>query len=108
MGINAGPALYRTGDYLGGAVNVASRVVNSAMPGQILLTEPVAKAASNDGIPVEELGVGYQGIGREVDAERQHWETLPRPALAVFAVRDSFAQSEPWITADTSWRSGST
>ena len=27
------------------------------MPGQILLTEPVAKAASNDGIPVEELGV---------------------------------------------------
>jgi adenylate cyclase len=57
VGINAGPALYRTGDYLGGAVNVASRVVNSAMPGQILLTEPVAKAASNDGIPVEELGV---------------------------------------------------
>jgi hypothetical protein len=26
------------------------------MPGQILLTEPVAKAASNDGIPVEEIG----------------------------------------------------
>ena len=57
VGINAGPALYRTGDYLGGAVNVASRVVNSAMPGQILLTEPVAKAASDTGISVEELGV---------------------------------------------------
>jgi class 3 adenylate cyclase len=27
------------------------------MPGQILLTEPVAKAASDAGIPVEEVGV---------------------------------------------------
>ena len=57
VGINTGPALYRTGDYLGGAVNVAARVVSSAMAGQIVLTEPVAKAASNTGIEVEELGV---------------------------------------------------
>jgi adenylate cyclase len=57
VGINAGPALYRTGDYLGGAVNVASRVVNGAMPGQILLTEPVATAADKAGIPVEEVGM---------------------------------------------------
>jgi adenylate cyclase len=57
VGINTGPALYRTGDYLGSAVNVASRVVNSAMPGQILLTEPVANAAGKAGIEVEELGV---------------------------------------------------
>jgi adenylate cyclase len=57
VGINSGPALYRTGDYLGSAVNVASRVVSSAMAGQILITEPVAKAASDVGIPVEELGV---------------------------------------------------
>jgi non-heme chloroperoxidase len=52
-----------------------------------------------DGI-VEELGVGYTGIGKEAVSERQHWERLRQPALAVFAVRDSFAQSEPWITAD--------
>jgi adenylate cyclase len=57
VGINTGPALYRTGDYLGSAVNVASRVVGSAMPGQILLTEPVAVAADKAGIAVEELGV---------------------------------------------------
>jgi adenylate cyclase len=57
VGINTGPALYRTGDYLGSAVNVASRVVSSAMPGQILLTEPVAKAASDAGVPVEGVGV---------------------------------------------------
>jgi adenylate cyclase len=57
VGVNTGPALYRTGDYLGGAVNVASRVVNSAMPGQILLTESVASAANKAGIQIEELGV---------------------------------------------------
>lgn len=57
VGINAGPALYRTGDYLGGAVNVASRVVSSAMPGQILVTDAVATAANKAGIEVEELGV---------------------------------------------------
>jgi adenylate cyclase len=57
VGINTGPALYRTGDYIGSAVNVASRVVNSAMPGQILLTEPVATAAGKAGIEIEELGV---------------------------------------------------
>ena len=57
VGINAGPALYRTGDYIGSAVNVASRVVSSAMPGQILLTDPVATAATKVGIEVEELGV---------------------------------------------------
>jgi adenylate cyclase len=56
VGINTGPALYRTGDYLGSAVNVASRVVSSAMPGQILLTEPAAIAAEKGGIPVEEIG----------------------------------------------------
>ena len=31
-----------------------------------------------DGI-IEELGVGYQGIGREAATERQHWETLRHP-----------------------------
>ena len=56
-----------------------------------------------DGI-VEELGVGYQGIDAEAGVEAQHWETLKQPALAIFAVRDSARQSEPWIVADTaSW-----
>jgi adenylate cyclase len=57
VGIHSGPALYRTGDYLGGAVNIASRVVSAAMPNQILCTEPVAIAAEKAGVPVEEVGV---------------------------------------------------
>ena len=56
-----------------------------------------------DGI-IEELGVGYTGIGREADTEQQDWEKLKHPALAIFASRDRFEQSEPWVKADTSWR----
>jgi pimeloyl-ACP methyl ester carboxylesterase len=56
-----------------------------------------------DGI-VEENGQGYMGIGMEAASERQNWETLRIPALAIFAVRDSFQQSEPWLTANPSNR----
>jgi pimeloyl-ACP methyl ester carboxylesterase len=58
----------------------------------------------HDGI-IEELGVGYRGIGLEGENERQEWEKLRVPALGIFAVRERFEQSEPWVTADTSWRS---
>lgn len=56
-GIHSGSALYRMGDYYGHAVNVASRITSMAMPNAILVTEPVAKAAANEGIEVEEIGV---------------------------------------------------
>ena len=76
VGVNTGPALYRTGDYLGSAVNVASRVVNSAMPGQILLTDPVATAATKAGIEVEELGVRMM---RGVDEPLALYRVKPTP-----------------------------
>jgi class 3 adenylate cyclase/DNA-binding transcriptional MerR regulator len=76
VGINTGPALYRTGDYIGSAVNVASRVVSSAMPGQILLTEPVATAATKAGIDVEELGVRMM---RGVDDPLALYRVSPTP-----------------------------
>jgi pimeloyl-ACP methyl ester carboxylesterase len=56
-----------------------------------------------DGI-IEELGVGYTGIGREATNEPQEWDKLPRPALGIFALRERFEQSEPWVKADTMWR----
>lgn len=56
-----------------------------------------------DGI-IEELGVGYMGIARESVNEPQLWEKLPLPALGIFALRENFEQSEPWVKADTSWR----
>jgi len=56
-----------------------------------------------DGI-IEELGVGYMGIAREGTNDPQEWPKLPLPALGIFALRERFEQSEPWVTADTTWR----
>lgn len=55
IGLNHGTALYRAGDYVGSAVNVASRVSGAAMPGQVLMTETIARA--DHGIELEQVGV---------------------------------------------------
>lgn len=39
IGINAGPVVFRDGDYYGRAVNVAARVADRASPGDVLATE---------------------------------------------------------------------
>jgi adenylate cyclase len=45
IGIHAGGALYRDGDYFGRAVNLASRVGARAGGGEVLVTRPVVDAA---------------------------------------------------------------
>jgi adenylate cyclase len=45
IGIHAGAALYRDGDYYGRAVNLASRVAARAAGGEVLVTRPVLDAA---------------------------------------------------------------
>lgn len=57
IGIHAGPVVYRTGDYVGNTVNLASRVATEAMPNEILITEPVARAAEYGGISTSPVGV---------------------------------------------------
>jgi adenylate cyclase len=57
IGMHTGTVIYRLGDYYGRAVNVASRIASMAMPNSILVTEPMAQAASKEGIGVEEIGV---------------------------------------------------
>ncbi len=44
IGIHYGRTLYRDGDYYGGNVNLASRVVARAHAGEVLATEPVVEA----------------------------------------------------------------
>jgi adenylate cyclase len=44
IGIHAGAALYRDGDYYGRAVNLASRVAARAAGGEVLVTRPVVEA----------------------------------------------------------------
>jgi len=47
-GVACGPALLRSGDYYGNAVNVASRVTGIARPGSVLCTQEVRDAAPDD------------------------------------------------------------
>ncbi|MGA8746256.1 MAG: adenylate/guanylate cyclase domain-containing protein [Solirubrobacterales bacterium] len=42
VGIHCGEAVYRDGDYFGGQVNLAHRVVNRAQAGEVLVTDRVA------------------------------------------------------------------
>jgi adenylate cyclase len=41
IGVNAGPVLYRDGDYFGREINLASRVVARARGGEVLVTGQV-------------------------------------------------------------------
>jgi adenylate cyclase len=46
VGLHYGAAVFRDGDYFGGDVNLAHRVVSRALGGEVLVTEAVVKAIS--------------------------------------------------------------
>ena len=56
VGVAAGPVVVQGGDYFGRTVNLAARVAARAQAGQVLVTEPVARAAAADGVAFTELG----------------------------------------------------
>ena len=56
VGIHCGPAVECMGDFFGTAVNVAARVAALAAPGEVLVTEPVARAARRLGLVLEDRG----------------------------------------------------
>ena len=47
VGLSIGPVLPRAGDYLGPAVNLASRLVNLARPASVLVSEQLAEAVDD-------------------------------------------------------------
>jgi len=57
VGIHCGEAVYRDGDYFGGQVNLAHRVVNRALAGEVLVTDRVATAiAEREQLEFEPIG----------------------------------------------------
>jgi adenylate cyclase len=57
IGVHCGQALYRDGDYYGREVNQAARVVARAAGGEVLVTRPVADAASGiERLQIELIG----------------------------------------------------
>lgn len=58
VGIHCGEAVYRDGDYFGSQVNLAHRVVNRALAGEVLVTDRVAGAIA------DREGLGFEPIGQ--------------------------------------------
>jgi adenylate cyclase len=57
VGIHCGEAVYRDGDYFGSQVNLAHRVVNRALAGEVLVTDRVADAIEGrDRLQLEPIG----------------------------------------------------
>lgn len=48
VGMHTGPAVERDGDWYGGTINLASRVVDEAEPGEVLVTDATHAAAQSD------------------------------------------------------------
>ncbi len=57
VGIHLGEAVYRDGDYFGGQVNLAHRVVSRAQAGEVLVTDRVADTIlDREGLEFEPIG----------------------------------------------------
>jgi len=56
IGLAAGPAITRDGDYFGQVVHLAARLVDIAEPGTIVVTEELVKTAAADGLHAAALG----------------------------------------------------
>jgi adenylate cyclase len=57
VGIHCGDAVYRDGDYFGSQVNLAHRIVNRALAGEVMVTDTVADAiAGNQRLQMEGIG----------------------------------------------------
>jgi adenylate cyclase len=75
IGIHYGEALYRDGDYYGGDVNQAARVVARAAGGEVLVTRRVVDAADGadaargvDGLRFELIGeIGLKGFSEPIE-----------------------------------------
>jgi adenylate cyclase len=62
-GINAGPVVFRDGDYFGRTVNLASRIVDYARPREVLVSEEVVREASGDGLQFDPIGdIALEGL----------------------------------------------
>ena len=54
--MNAGPLLFDQGDYFGRTINIASRIVGLAKPGQVLVGEAFVGTVPESGFRLGEIG----------------------------------------------------
>ncbi len=71
VGVNAGPVIFRDGDYFGRTVNIASRIAGRAGPGEVLVSAQTVSAVAVDGIRFEGIGaVELKGLAKPVELYR--------------------------------------
>jgi len=71
VGVNAGPVIFRDGDYFGRTVNVASRIAGRAGPGEVLVSEETVSAVSGQGVRFEGIGpVELKGLAKPLELFR--------------------------------------
>ena len=56
VGLHYGAAVFRDGDYFGGDVNLAHRVVSRALGGEVLATDSVVQASESDFLKFDPIG----------------------------------------------------
>jgi adenylate cyclase len=78
-GVNAGPVVFRDGDYFGRTVNIAARIAARAGPGEVLASEETVPLVSADGIRFDEVGpVELKGVSKPVVLYRAMRSDAPR------------------------------
>lgn len=71
VGVNAGPVIRQDGDYFGRTVNVAARIASKAGPDEVLVSDEVARVASENGVRFEDLGpTELKGVAKPVSLSR--------------------------------------
>jgi class 3 adenylate cyclase len=75
VGLHAGPVIRQEGDFYGQTVNLAARIGEYARPGEVLVSEAVVAAASDERLGYRSVGqVGLKGVSGVVElyvAQRQ-------------------------------------
>jgi adenylate cyclase len=67
VGIHYGAAVFRDGDYFGGDVNLAHRVVDRALGGEVLVTESLAEAVQSGHLRFDPIGeVALKGFPKPI------------------------------------------
>jgi adenylate cyclase len=73
VGVNAGPVIFRDGDYFGRTVNLAARIVDYARPGEVLLGEEAAAHARAAGLELTEIPLAsLKGVTERQTLYRAH------------------------------------
>ncbi|HEX5936974.1 MAG TPA: adenylate/guanylate cyclase domain-containing protein [Actinomycetota bacterium] len=67
IGIHSGPVVFQGGDYFGRTVNLAARIADHAQPGQVLVSDDVARSVGSGRFAFAPIGpVGLKGVSGPV------------------------------------------